>query len=373
MKIPLCIMVMGTRGKSSLIAVVTDYLEKNGYKVLSRQTGLIPAMTYGDSHYFLRRNKFDMGFDRPIETKIVLEHFQGKLEIDCLVIENNAISEYHMSKLSQYVKPDITIITTISPDHILDQGTDPEKTSKIFLNSVYSKTQIIFYSNHAIEVEQMHKTAKKLKLSFPIIEVPLSLRNKAVIECMSKILKKKDIQLKPYTKIYDLAHRTDTTLIKNEMLAELDDSKLLINLGSINDLLHTQIFIDEVQDKMDGPYYLMLNFREDREDRTWIFMNYILPKISGSFDGVIIRSDSPVFTENYIKRFVAKKFQTIVCIPTSSFSDFKDRVVNLLPAKSKIIILANTANDFGFELIEHYKFFQESYPVLKKVHIADLN
>lgn len=364
---------MGTRGKSSLIASIADFLRKNNFNVLSRQTGLIPAVTYNEDYYFLRRNKLDLGFDRPVETKFVLEYFQNMYDIDCLVIENNAISEYHMSKLSEYIKPHITVITTISPDHILDQGTEPKQTAKIFLNSLYQHTHTVFYTNHSLEERQMLETSKQLQLTFPIIYKPLVERDRNIIISITELLVELGIKVSDYTEIYPNKVKNDIVMLKKEMLAKLDNGKLLINLGSINDLLHTQLFIDEVVRKYKGPYYLVLNFREDREDRTWIFMNYILPKISESFDGVIIRSDHPAFTEKYIKRYIQSNYPLILCLTTPSFKDFKSRVIKLLPDNSKIIVLANTANDFGFDIIEHFDLFQDSYPVLKQVKITDLN
>lgn len=360
-------MVMGTRGKSTTVDVIAVYLKSNNMSVASRQTGLVPVIKIDEEHYYLRRKDQENEFDREMETSTTLNHYLKNKKVDALIIENNAISRHHMCTLNGYINPHIVVITTTSPDHILDQGTNPNLTSKIFLNSIPKKTKIIFWTNHPEEINAM-KAASKHFPNIAILSSDLSERDGLIINEVYASLHKQYPNLSKPTPA--APKQKPLELVSQEITYQLPRDCTLINLGSVNDLLHTQMFLDEIIAKYSEPFYLLINFRADRDERTWLFMQYVLPQIAKNFDGVIIRSEHPIWSAAYIEKYSHKHFPLVINIPFETFNDFNGDILYKLPEKSVVIVLANTANEFGFELIQRYHLFQESYPILKDVGIA---
>jgi hypothetical protein len=365
------IIVMGTRGKSSLTGNLAKYFHANGFNVFSRQTGLISVAIYNGQSIYVHRDDGEIIFDRPAETKEIIEYFDD-YSADVAIIEDNGISEHHSATLNEYINPDLVIITTISPDHIMQQGTNPKETFKIFMNSVTRKSKVVFWSNHAYEVNVAKELMGKSK-KVEILQGFLEDRDDMILPYVAEIATVKGFGLRIPPKPLARNRLFQSKFILAESVAGLDNGKSLINLGSVNDLLHTHMLFNEALRDYSPPFYLLLNFRHDRDERIWQFLEYYKPFMNHYFRQVIIYSEHLAFSSHYVCRSIKKSYPEVSTRICQGFSDFEDNILPALPAKSTVLVVANTANRFGEELIDKYKFFRDSYPILKDVSIVAIN
>lgn len=364
--IPYKICVLGTRGKSSTVDALRKCFDRHGIDALGKRTGLIPTIEHGQKNWYVRRLDGDIVFDRHMETQFLFEELKNE-SVTALITENNAISLQHTYTLNVYLNPDLFVLTTTTPDHVLEQGYDPEHSAKMFLSTIPRGKKIIFWTNHSLEKETMEAALEKdTKSNVTILFSDLKYRDEMISQEVFSFF---GIDYKPVK-----TEQKNDHLVTSEIIATLPGDKKLIDLGSVNDLLHTQLFLDDIQSQFtDRPMYLFLNIRADREDRAWLFLEYILPLVAKEYTGVIVFSEHTVFSSKYISKLIRKKYPKMNSIPCVSLDDLEDNIVPALPDKSVVMVVANTANKFGLGIIGRFKLYRESYPILNKINISQLS
>jgi poly-gamma-glutamate synthase PgsB/CapB len=113
-RIPLCITVTGTRGKSSVARLLASILRENGRRVLAKTTGSEAVILLPDGGH--------IELDRSV-TPSILEQKQlvkkaARPGADCLVAEVMSIRpENHYIESRHILKPNIVVITNVRRDH----------------------------------------------------------------------------------------------------------------------------------------------------------------------------------------------------------------------------------------------------------------
>lgn len=363
------IIVTGTRGKSSLVRALHNAFYTNGYGTLSRETGFIPIVYFNNKHIFLKREE-EIPISRLLETKTVLDLFHQH-HPDVVILENHAIRSDNSCQLNEFIQPDIVIITTITPDHILDQGLTLKDTAQFFLECTPRNSHIIFWTNHATEFDAFQNVCLKPKhrgvqLLFSTYEE----RDAIITQSIRSFARTKGIKIRSGNSRGAIASSSF-----DELATQASSSATIVNLGHINDPIHTHMQFQRYASKLKNhKKYLLLNFRADRQERTFLFMDAFIPLICNQIKGIIIHSDDHSLPWWYIVSRIHKHLgpysHNVRLWKCDSFSDLEHNIFPELLAPSTIVMVGNTTNQFGCELINSLKLFRETYPILEGHQLA---
>ncbi|MDR3138486.1 MAG: poly-gamma-glutamate synthase PgsB [Treponema sp.] len=117
-KIPLVIQVNGTRGKSTVTRIIYELLRGTGRRVCGKTSGSAAMFLYPDgSEKPLKR----IGPANVREQRNMLLK-SACLKADVFVVECNAVKPELQLVSSRYLRPDITVITNVREDHAAEQG-----------------------------------------------------------------------------------------------------------------------------------------------------------------------------------------------------------------------------------------------------------
>lgn len=137
-KIPLRILVNGTRGKSTIVKYISAGLRSADKKVVAKITGVIPTIINPDgSEKIIKR----IGPAR-IQEQFKMMRFASKLSCDCLILECMSINPELQKLESQIFKPNIYIITNIRDDHREQLG-EIESQVNTFCNAIPPNSTVI--------------------------------------------------------------------------------------------------------------------------------------------------------------------------------------------------------------------------------------
>ena len=358
------IVVMGTRGKSSVVRNLHNLFHRSGYSVLSRETGLFPIVYDNDRRTFLKREG-SIPLGRSMEIKAILEMFRGE-EHDIIVLENNAIEEDYARKFNESIRPDLVIITTISLDHILAQGGTLGEVAETFINSIPPGIPILFWTNHRPEYRAFRKACRENGVNADILFGPLRTREQVMFKGLKKHLDRRGIRVKP-------GKFKGTGKIPDEIIARIK-GRTFIDLGHINDVVHTALALDEIMArKRIRKIYLFLNFRADRPERVLVFADAFLPMFGRAVEGVIINSDSIALPASFLMKRIREKYFPGAKIPFYGCGSVKElrALLGRIPRGSTVVMVGNTAGSFGKALIKDFGLFRDTYPILDTIDIRE--
>ena len=147
-RVPLRILVNGTRGKSTVTRMLIAALNGCGIRTSGKTTGSAARFIFPDLS------------EEPVPRKrgimMVAEHimlFRKAVEHDsqAIVCECMAIREENQQVVgSKLVRPSITVITNARPDHIDLMGNTAEETAQVLCKSI-GPSKHVFTSDHVVE------------------------------------------------------------------------------------------------------------------------------------------------------------------------------------------------------------------------------
>ncbi len=378
---PLKIVVEGTRGKSSLVRYFHECFYKNGFNVLSRETGLVPMIYYNDKKTFVKREG-EVPFNLMTEAKVIMDMYSEE-DIDVIIFENNAIREEYMRSLNDYLHADVVIITTITFDHILAQGFSMEETAETFIKSVPPYSHIIFWTNHYYEYEVFKKVCNEMNIKeADIIYSSLDERETKIQESMKKfcIAHGREIRDDYHPNpcyVYECPLEKADKPLPPEIFSDKLGTKKFVDIGHVNDPIHTYMISKQILSETGlEKVYLLFNFREDRVERIPLFLDGFLPLLKDSVAGIIVHSNHVAFSPGYLIKYMKKNVfddpEKIKFYSFKDFDEFKEKIIPEIPDNSIILMVANTADKFGYELIDRLHLFRESYPILYDIDLFEL-
>lgn len=131
--IPLRICVTGTRGKSSVTRLIAAVLRESGYRVLAKTTGSGPAMINPDG-----TEKEIIRHGRPsiLEAKRVLK-IANEQRVQAVALELMGIlpESVYVESVRMF-KPHILVITNVRHDHMAQMGSTKEEIASCFASAV---------------------------------------------------------------------------------------------------------------------------------------------------------------------------------------------------------------------------------------------
>lgn len=147
-KIPIRILVNGTRGKTSVTRLITAALQENAWVVRGKCTGTDPReiMPDGSESETLRPHGARITELKGFFARAVLDGAQAVV-VECMAVR----PEMQRALARHLVKPTITVITNTLVDHVDEIGVNREETAQSLSHSLIPGTLLVtdeaFYSD----------------------------------------------------------------------------------------------------------------------------------------------------------------------------------------------------------------------------------
>lgn len=132
--------VNGIRGKSTVTRLIDAGLRECGFNVFSKTTGTVPTM--------INVNNEDVKVIRHgnsnIREQLKMIRYATKQNAQVLVLECMAVNP-ELQKICEekILNADVTVITNVRPDHILDMGENLDDIAKAFSNTIPTSGKLV--------------------------------------------------------------------------------------------------------------------------------------------------------------------------------------------------------------------------------------
>jgi len=280
-RIPLRIVVTGTRGKSSVTRMLASVLTEAGEKVLAKTTGSEAVLLRPDgSQRELKRRGIPS-----IREQIGLVFKASRLGADCLVSEIMSIQpENHLFESQRILQPDVVVVTNIRLDHTEIMGdTEDEVASVLSLDIPPGATVFVPAQYNGAPF------AEAVRLRGTLVQVPKG-ASAAIAEMDSHLVRT------------EFAENLDLVC---EVARHLNISDKVILSG----LLKTQYDVGRLriwracQDKTRS-YYLVNSFAANDPESTFQVLERVLARLPAASDKVVgllnLRADRGARTIQWI-------------------------------------------------------------------------
>jgi poly-gamma-glutamate synthase PgsB/CapB len=139
-RIPLRILVAGTRGKSSVVRLVATAMREAGYRTLAKTTGSRPMLIYPDGEETTIRRR---GQPTISEGKKLIK-IGADLGAQALVAETMSIHpESSFVESKQIIQPQVVALTNVRVDHISQMGGTRERVAQCLATAISDKTTLL--------------------------------------------------------------------------------------------------------------------------------------------------------------------------------------------------------------------------------------
>ena len=273
-KIPLRILVNGTRGKSSVVKCISAALRESDKKTVVKITGVIPTIIYPDgSNNFIKRIA-----PARVQEQFKIMRLASKLSADCLVLECMSITPELQKLESKIFKPHIYVITNIKDDHREQMGNELEQV-KAICNAIPTDSIVISSEQrYRTEIEKSVQM-KKSSLIFVYDEIS-GIENipegsfESNIKISVAVCKSAGIdEVKARNAIINEIRNSEGLFSEYSF----DDTKIkFINGFAVNDVTSSQEFLNQWRNKL-GEFKnmnIIFNSRSDRPLRSIEFAKW---------------------------------------------------------------------------------------------------
>jgi poly-gamma-glutamate synthase PgsB/CapB len=271
-KIPVRVLINGTRGKSSVAEYIAAGLRSAGKVPLAKITGIVPTLILpsGEKKYLKRR-----GPARVQEQFRILMKAK-KYHADVLILECMSLNPEYQKLESRFLAPTIYIITGIEEDHLEEMGMTHEERQRNICSAIPPKSLVIAPDDHNRNVIQQFADKKNSKVMFVptdseeplpagIFSVNIALASTAIAQISG-----------PESGDVIVQHALDTSI---DDCLSLSGHRRFINGFAVNDVRSVERFISQWKTKLniqkDSPYSIILNTRADRPKRTDLFCRWL--------------------------------------------------------------------------------------------------
>jgi len=273
-KIPLRILVNGTRGKSSVVKYISAALRETDKKTVAKITGVIPTIIYPDGlSKVIKRIA-----PARVQEQFKIMRLASKLSANCLVIECMSITPELQKLESEIFKPHIYVINNIKEDHYEQMGNEQEQV-KAICNAIPAGSIVI--SGEKKYRSEIEKSVRLKKSTLILVdEENLEIENipdgsfESNIKIALAVCKTAGIdEAKARNAIINEINNSE------ELFREysLNDSKIkFINGFAVNDVISSQEFLNKWQNKL-GEFKnlnIIFNSRADRPLRSIEFAKW---------------------------------------------------------------------------------------------------
>lgn len=262
--------VNGIRGKTSVCRFIDAGLRHEGYRVFTKTTGSTPFIINTNGVETLIKRTAPANIKEQI--KIIKQAYKEKAEI--LILECMAVNpEYQKVTQEQIVKSNLSVITNVRHDHILDMGMELEEIA-ISLSNTIPKNGFLFTSDK--DGERYFKDACKNKNTKLIISNRRLNIDEALDENISlayDICAHIGIKSENFLECFN-NYKKDFG--SHYLFENIGEHKIdFLNLFSANDPTSTLSLLKNYTDKKNYEKIVFVyNNRADRADRLFLFCKY---------------------------------------------------------------------------------------------------
>ncbi|MEN8192110.1 MAG: Mur ligase family protein [Bacteroidota bacterium] len=276
-RIPLRILVNGTRGKSTTVKIIYEILKENGQKVFAKTTGEMPIIIDHEGN----DTKINRYAPASIIENLKLLRNISRKNPDAVILECMALQSETQHLLAKSIfKPHHTIITNIQPDHEEVMGKNI-KDNYLTISQCISDDSIVYLTAETnqkmmafgISINNTN-VVSKYSCNFNLSNIPIDIvhDNWSLIKTLSTDLNIDDnITLEKF--------KTKWISIDHKIKSDIPDKNFIVwNLFSVNDIMTLQNIVsfnvDELAKAHDKIFFF--NCRMDRPLRTIHFTEYII-------------------------------------------------------------------------------------------------
>lgn len=173
-QIPLRICVTGTRGKSSVVRLITACLRDSRMRVLAKTTGSKPCLIFPDgSEREIRRR----GNPTILEGKKILK-IASRAGVQAAVLEMMSIRPESLhTEAIHMMKPHILVITNVRVDHVDEIGKSREENARCFASAIPEKSNVVIPEEELYPVFQQKAVKAKARLIVVPQKLPVGIGN----------------------------------------------------------------------------------------------------------------------------------------------------------------------------------------------------
>lgn len=342
--------VNGTRGKSSVCRLIDAGLRSGGYRVFTKTTGTSPRVidTNGKEHEIYRKGKPN------IKEQIKILKMAAKQNAEILVIECMAVKpELQYISQNKILKADISVVTNVRRDHLLEMGPRLEDVAKSLgnvmpRNGIFVTADETFF-NYYVDLGK-HKNSKTVLVkdfgNYDIdfsenVALGLEICNLLGIDNNRALVAMKD-------------YKYDPGRLNIHSIKTINEKKIFfINAFAANDPDSTFKIYQYIK-KMDffpnKKFIVLINNRVDRIDRMKQFIKFIN---SIPCDNIWIMGS---FTKLMERKLIANQINNEII---TIFKNWKD--IDLKGIEENTIIFAiGNINGWGREMADFVEGIGES-------------
>ena len=256
-RIPLRILVNGTRGKTTVTRIITYALQESGMKTVGISSGSSLEIIHSDGKVEKVERR------RRANIREMIPFFRLALEekAEAVVVEDMALTEENQRVLrDNLVKPDIVVITNTYIDHVPEMGKTTEETAWCLSRSVPSSALLYTTEDH---YQKYSSNVRKVEEEAPPSSSPIPLHPSTWAIAKRVLL---DLGVKEETILSALNRLPEEIDLMKEIA--LPSSSVLIPTFSVNDRECMRLTILEEMEKHPGmKCEVVFNNRKDREHR----------------------------------------------------------------------------------------------------------
>jgi len=309
----LVIHVNGTRGKSTVTRMIYTMLRCQGMEVLGKTTGSAARLLLpnGTEQPVLRFGPANIREQRNIMIKYALKGIFTKKQNKALVFECNAVQEELQYISMKWLKPDITVITNAREDHAFELG-NAEQAALVFAAAIPKNSALATSDSKFMTIWEEAAEQKNLRLWYV---APQEAEGCLLPENVACVLAVADcLGINRVEAFESIAlHKPDAgafgvyTWKNNPHRVYFADARAANDVESTSRLFSTTQQIIAAQQTLTPPpdiwRILLLINREDRPDRSELFMRYIINQHKELyFDEYLCLGHTPVFFRMVMKQ-----------------------------------------------------------------------
>ncbi|MBU1101793.1 MAG: poly-gamma-glutamate synthase PgsB [Bacteroidetes bacterium] len=270
-KIPIRILINGTRGKSTSVKYIAALLRLNDFKVLSKITGIIPTIYFSDNESEIINRR---GGARVTEQFGVIRKAAG-LKVDAIVLECMSINPELQKLEGKVLRPHFYIITNIKEDHLEELGSTPEEWAESICEAIPKNCIVITTEKDHLETIKRYAAERGSKV---IANFNAYSKENILIEgvhpdnlnLVEMFAIEADLKVNEfYDRLRMIDHEKLIIPVKHD-----DFNVSFVNAFSANDVPSAKkVFNDRSENKFKN--FVVFNSRADRPFRTVKFMEWL--------------------------------------------------------------------------------------------------
>ncbi|MCA9734475.1 MAG: hypothetical protein H6696_20335 [Deferribacteres bacterium] len=283
-KIPIRILVNGTRGKSSSVKILYQIFRKNGKIVCAKTTGDEPKLYFHEgSEHVIHRSAPAGIFEN-------IRHLRrmAKLQPEAIILECNALqAETQRILASSIFKPNYVLITNILPDHQEIMGNNLIENTRVLRECIPDSATIITIPTVAKLLHESCQNSFRLLVAnskapsdrYENIPESIIAEHWSLIQTMCRHVSIEEDLCK------EVFHQFWREANARICLTFPEKNTELCDLFSANDVESTHRFVQhalEHTQTQEKELIFLLNCREDRPLRTQQFSHYLGKNFSES-------------------------------------------------------------------------------------------